>query len=221
MGGVYALVPVKMLRDSKSRLSSILDPEERVTLTLMMLEDVVREIQSSGLVSKILVVTPDERVIRFAERLGIGSFASNSGDLNTDLENALAWCSGDEAGSALIVLADLPTLSGDDLRHIIEQVSRDPIVVISPSRDGGTNVLFMHPCGLIRPSFGVGSYERHILLLKSISTDVRIYRSLGTSLDIDTPDDVRELLATKDSSNSPLKSLVYLRTIIKMSNSSI
>ncbi len=109
-----------MLRDSKTRLSSILDPKERATLTLLMLEDVVTTIQSSELVNRVLIVTPDEQVTRFAEELDVESLLSNSNDLNLDLENAVSWCSRSGAESTMIVLADLPTFSKEDIINMLE-----------------------------------------------------------------------------------------------------
>ncbi|MGD0805461.1 MAG: 2-phospho-L-lactate guanylyltransferase [Candidatus Bathyarchaeia archaeon] len=210
---VYALLPVKRLHDSKSRLSNILDTEERETLTLLMLEDVVKTIQASELALRILIVTPDEKVIRFAKGLCIDSLVSDSGDLNRDLEEALAWCSKTGAESALIVLADLPILSEEDIKRIISPSSQSPNAVIAPSKDGGTNVLFLHPCDLITPSFGVGSFERHILKLRSIGADVRVYRSVSTALDIDTPEDMREFLDKNNNLLHAPKSLTYLEKI--------
>jgi len=212
-GGVYGVIPVKRLRDSKSRLSSILNPNERATLTLLMLEDVVTNIQSSELVHRVLIVTPDEHVTRFAKELGVESLLSNSDDLNLDLENAVAWCSRSGAESTLIVLADLPTLSNEDIRNIIEPTFFNSAAVIAPSKDGGTNALFLHPCGLIKPSFGVGSFERHMLQLGSVNAFVRVYRSMSISLDIDTHEDVQELLQKKNSFRHPPKSLIYLEKL--------
>jgi len=211
-GGVYVVVPVKRLWDTKSRLSSILYPDERVTLTLLMLEHVVTTLRSSEQVFKVIIVTPDEKFVRFADEFGVESLVSDSGDLNIDLENAVAWCSRSGAESVLITLADLPALLSEDVRNILEPTDRSPYAVISPSTDGGTNILFLHPSSLIKPSFGVGSFERHLLLLRSAGAAVRIYRSIGTQLDIDTPEDVRELLRGK-TSFSPPKSLIYLEKL--------
>jgi 2-phospho-L-lactate guanylyltransferase len=214
MSGIYAVIPVKLLRDSKSRLSSILDPEKRETLTLLMLEDVVNTIQSSRLIEKILVVTPDEKVIQLTRRLDVDSLASNFNDLNRDLETGLAWCQKNGAKSILIVLADLPAITGGDLKHIIGLTYDVPNAVIAPSRDDGTNVLLLHPCDLISPSFGLESYERHMLKLKSVGVEVKVYQSNGTALDIDTPKDVLEFSRKKSYFFHHLKSWNYLHTII-------
>jgi 2-phospho-L-lactate guanylyltransferase len=211
--GVFAVIPVKLLSDSKSRLSGILNPEQRRILTLFMLEDVLAAIRSSALVERILVVTPDVQVIRFAQGLSVESIESSFGDLNRDLEFALESCKVNQLGSALIVLADLPTLSVSDLRNIIETCLGNPSGVISPSGDGGTNVLLLHPCDLIRPNFGLGSFERHMEELRSKGSEVSVYRSEGTLLDIDSPKDVYKLLR-RSSNSSPLKSLNYIQTII-------
>ncbi len=74
-------------------------------------------------------------------------------------------------------------------------------------------MLFLHPCDLIKPSFGVGSFERHMLQLGSVGAVVRVYKSMSTSLDIDTHVDVQELLEKKNSFSRPPKSLIYLEKL--------
>src|SRR5688500_20317923 len=67
--GVSAVVPVKDLRGTKSRLAPILDPGARAGLTLYMMGRVVRAIAEAG-VEDVCVVSPDWIVLEEAKRRG-------------------------------------------------------------------------------------------------------------------------------------------------------
>ena len=57
---VYAIVPVKRIGVSKRRLSESLSPQERKSLTVAMLEDVLKALKAS-VVTKVLVVSNDPK----------------------------------------------------------------------------------------------------------------------------------------------------------------
>ena len=61
--GVSAVVPVKDLQGTKSRLAPILDPGARAGLTLYMMGRVVAAIRSAG-VEDVCVVSPDRIVLK-------------------------------------------------------------------------------------------------------------------------------------------------------------
>ena len=61
VAGVHAVVPVKDLRGTKSRLAPILDPGARAGLTMYMMGRVVRAILESG-IEDVCVVSPSRRV---------------------------------------------------------------------------------------------------------------------------------------------------------------
>ena len=67
--GISAVVPVKDLQGTKSRLAPILNPGARAGLTLYMMGRVVAAIRSSG-VEDVCVVSPDGIVLNEAQRRG-------------------------------------------------------------------------------------------------------------------------------------------------------
>ena len=69
---LHAIVPVKSLALAKSRLSEMLDSGERHALALAMLEDVLRLLQSTPVVTRFGVVSRDPTVLQLAYRMGAG-----------------------------------------------------------------------------------------------------------------------------------------------------
>src|SRR5208283_811981 len=151
---VYAVVPVKSLRASKKRLSSVLSPQERGQLTLAMLEDVLSALQTST-VNDIVVVSNDLRVHELAGKFDAKYLSQKIGGLNSAIEKAIEWCIQRGAEAVLIVPADLPLLSSEEVDRIVKLGNcEQQIVVLSSSYNGGTNALFLNPPNLIRICFG-------------------------------------------------------------------
>ena len=65
-----ALIPVKNLEDSKSRLLSRLPDGLRRRLTLAMLEDLIAALAATPGIDRIAVTTPDETVATHARAAG-------------------------------------------------------------------------------------------------------------------------------------------------------
>ena len=65
-----ALIPVKKLEESKSRLLSSLPSETRQALTLAMLEDLIEALSASREITRIAVTTPDSTVAEHAKAAG-------------------------------------------------------------------------------------------------------------------------------------------------------
>src|SRR4029450_2604087 len=82
---VSAVVPVKDLRGTKSRLAPILDPGARAGLTVYMMGRVVGAV-GSGRVEDICGVSPDRIVLHEAQKRGASPLVQESRGLNPALE---------------------------------------------------------------------------------------------------------------------------------------
>ena len=82
---VSAVVPVKDLQGTKSRLAPILDPGARAGLTLYMMGRVVAAIREAG-IEDVCVVSPDRIVLNEAQRRGAKPLVQESRGLNPALE---------------------------------------------------------------------------------------------------------------------------------------
>ena len=66
----FAIVPVKRFENAKTRLSSILDMDDRIRLSLLMLKDTLHVLSVVHLLTKVITVSADKRVEEIAAKYG-------------------------------------------------------------------------------------------------------------------------------------------------------
>jgi len=207
-----AVVPVKSLREAKSRLSGALTPQERATLTHDLLDHVLGAIYESGAVDAVAVISPDFYGLSLP--LWVVPIEQTKQGLNGLLEHGRTWAMSEGAGALMVIFADLPLLTPGDIRNIIELGKHSGTVVLAPDRHGqGTNIMLSHPIEMARFAYGPHSFQEHQTLAREAGAHVEIYNSPGTTLDIDTPDDMAQVTL----SNSP-KSKSRVETTVPMDN---
>ncbi len=191
-----AIVPVKGLGDAKGRLRDVLSPPEREDLTLWMLERVLRAFAEPQMVSRVCVVTPDARVAKHAEERGAVALRERGrGGLNVALEEARREARIHGAEACLVALGDLPLLQAGEVVGMLACGEDTGACVAAPDRHGrGTNALLVRPLDTLPLLFGSESYGRHLEAARSRRVRLETYHSSGTGLDVDTADDLRELL---------------------------
>jgi 2-phospho-L-lactate guanylyltransferase len=192
LSGVSAVVPVKDLQGTKSRLAPILNPGARAGLTLYMMGRVVAAIRASG-VEDVCVVSPDRIVLNEAQRRGAIPLVQESRGLNPALEEGRRRALGLGASTLLVVPADLPLLEEEDVRAVL-QVSEGQAVVISP--DGarsGTNALLTRPPDALPFAFGPDSFEAHLEAARKRGLDVKVCERSHLAFDLDTAGDLAQL----------------------------
>ncbi len=198
----YAVVPVKHLSSSKSRLATILTPEDRKRLTLVMLEDVLTAIRNSAIQGTI-VVGSDLCVCELATNTGVTFINEKARGLNPAIGDSIKCCMQRGADSVLVLPADIPLISSTDIERIIELAGNaESIVVVSPSKNWGTNALYLRPPNLIPVSYGFGSFKRHIRHARVRGIPVKVYYSFSVAFDIDSQEDLQELLENSSTTLS-------------------
>lgn len=196
---VYAVVPVKNLGASKKRLSSVLSPQERGQLTLAMLEDVLNALRASS-ISNIVVMSNDLRVHELAGKFDAVPLSQKTSGLNSAIEEATQWCMQQGADAVLVLPADIPMLSSEEVDRLVKMGNYGKqTIVLSSSYDGGTNALFQSPPNLIHVCFGARSFEKHIKEAQSKGVCIRIYHSTKVAADIDSAEDLSKLLKTENN----------------------
>ena len=192
---LFAIVPVKDLEESKSRLSSYLSPREREVLTLAMLNHVLVTLREVGFVERVGVVSPSTRALLVAEDLEAAALLQQSRGLNNALEEGRNWAISQGASSLLVLPADLPYLSEFDVRMLTTLARDERAAVISPDEaEEGTNALLMRPANAMPFAFGPGSYETHRRTARERGLEVGIYKHASVSHDVDTLDDLQALI---------------------------
>ncbi len=190
---LWLLVPVKPFGEGKSRLAEALSPGARTTLSQAMLAHILHSVQATNLLAGVLVVSRDQQALAQAEQAGAQILLENGHDLNDALTQASQQAVAYGAEAILVLPADLPLLTPDDVQQLYTLGAAQPGVVITPSPDGGTNALLLHPPGVIEFAFGPGSFERHRQLAHLAKRPVQVFESSTLALDVDWPEDLNSL----------------------------
>src|SRR5260221_7684107 len=163
----FAVVPVRALDGSKSRLGGQLDAEEREALVAGLLARTIRAAREAPSLSGVVVVSPDPEVLRAATAEGAEAVQQSGVGLNGALRDGRAWAAGRGATAILVLPADLPLVSADEVEAVLRQSSAgaqpgQALVAVTPDRHGeGTNVLLVAPPSAIPFAFGPDSRRSH------------------------------------------------------------
>ena len=192
---IWAIVPVKPLRLGKSRLSGVLSDSERADLNRMFLEQTLEVLRNTPPISQTIVISRDPAALAIARELGARTVLEDgTPDMNSALTRATMLARNYATRGVLVLPADLPLLTKDDVLDFIGHLQKSPCVVISPDRhENGTNALLMSPGGLIKYDFGNGSFAKHCELARAIGAKLEIVRNEHIELDLDTPADLKLL----------------------------
>jgi len=194
---IFTFIPVKDLKRAKSRLSPILQPEERKLFCLKMLADVVNTVKHAKCIQKTIVVSKDNEVLSFSEKLQVSSFKERGFGLNRALSEAIKCYALQEATSALILPADIPLVKPEDIIEFSLLKEKNSIV-ISPSRDEkGTNALLMKLPNVLPLLYGKHSFQLFVKEAKRKGLSIHIVRSKRLGLDVDTVKDLADFLANE------------------------
>jgi 2-phospho-L-lactate guanylyltransferase len=189
---LWVIIPVKPLKRAKSRLSTVLSPEQRYQFSEAMFRRVLDVTTHIPQVAGTLVVSRDTKALAIAREYGAKTIQeSGTPELNPALLRATQVVRSWNAQAVLILPADLPFLDKDDLLQLIDKGKRGPCIVIAPDNErNGTNALLVRPAGLIEYAYGEGSYMRHIRIAREAGAEVYVYQSERLLLDIDLPQDL-------------------------------
>jgi 2-phospho-L-lactate guanylyltransferase len=190
-----AILPVKSFGAAKQRLAESFGAGFRQALAQAMFTDVLRSLRRAPELDEIVVVTSDRVAESAADGHGVRVLADTAQAGQSEaaligIRHALA----EGFERAVLVPGDTPLMERDDLARLLAPAV--PGVVIVPDRHGtGTNALVLTPPDAIAPSFGPGSFARHVALAEAAGVPHRVERVSALELDVDTPGDLAELAA--------------------------
>ena len=188
---LWAIIPVKPLKNAKSRLSPVLMPDQRFELAQAMLRHVLSVTTTIQQVTGVLVISRDTKALAIAREMGAKTLQEGAmSNLNPALMRATMVVESWRADGVLILPADLPFINADDIRGLIHMALDRSIVVATDKARDGTNALLVRPPGAIEFEYGGGSFERHIRRAENAGLQAFIYESDRLALDIDLPDDL-------------------------------
>jgi 2-phospho-L-lactate guanylyltransferase len=192
---VWAIVPVKPLRLGKSRLAEVLTQDERADLNRRLLAHTLDTLTAIPEIEQVLVISRDPAALALARGYGAKTVQENGApQLNLALARATIVAKNYATQGVLIVPVDLPLITTEDVRAMLEHAANPPVVVVAPDRHKeGTNALLVCPVGLINYEFGVGSYKRHCARAIQAGARLEICELPSLALDMDLPEDLEIL----------------------------
>jgi 2-phospho-L-lactate guanylyltransferase len=201
---LWAIVPVKPLRRGKSRLAGTLSEEERTELNRSLLKNTLKTLSDLKELEEVLVISRDPQALTIARNYGARTVQEDGQpELNTALKRATVIAQVYATRGVLILPADLPLVTREDVLTLLERANEPPVVVIAPDRHGkGTNALLISPIGLIDYDFGEDSFQRHCQRAKESGARLEIVNLPTLGLDLDLPEDL-ELVRKFDFMKMP------------------
>ena len=194
-----ALIPVKRLEESKSRLLPQLPDARRQALTLAMLEDLIESLSKTTGIDRIAVTTPDPVVAEHARRAGAEILMREEPGLNGALEDGRERLKPATGEGFLIVLGDVAGAQSTDFEKMLEAGAKSeaPCVWLAPSSDGGTSALLQYPATAISCCFGRESASRHRAAAEAANVAYHEIELDSLLIDLDQPEDLDAFLETK------------------------
>ena len=193
----YAIVPVKRFENAKTRLSSILDTDDRIRLSLLMLEDTLQILSVIRSLSQVITVSADKRVEEIALKYGANFLLEEKErGVNSAVALADSYCMKKAADATMVIPHDLPLLDSTDISKACELAENESrCIVICPSlRYDGTNMLLRKPPSIIATFYDADSYNMHVRAAIRLGIPVKRLFSKALMHDIDTPEDVLEII---------------------------
>jgi 2-phospho-L-lactate guanylyltransferase len=192
---VHVIIPFKGLAESKSRLAKEISDDLRKHLVTAMLSDVVSAVSSSKRVNHLIIITSDKEIESIIPKKATLLLEDKPRGINQAINEATEYSTTKmHAEAALVIPADLPLIKPQDIDTVILRGKQKPAVILSPSLNGGTNILYRNPPQIIEPKFGKNSFQAHLEESRKRNIEPKIYNSPRVSLDLDEIEDIKKFI---------------------------
>lgn len=182
---MLAIVPVKGLDGAKTRLASLLSPEERGRLVLRMLDQVLAACAGCTAVERTLLVTPEPALAPSGVDVLVDGGGGHAAAVSAALDDERA------AAGAVVVMADCPLVTSASLERLIDAAR--PVALVR-AEDGGVNALALRMPIPFAPAFGVaGGATRTIERARRAGTEPALLVDPLLAFDVDRPSDLERL----------------------------
>ena len=190
----WALVPAKPFEFAKSRLAEALPDATRRQLARELLEHTLDVLRVTRGLEGIAVISRAPEVHAIARAHGALALPETSAHLAEIVDGGLDALRERGASGALVVLADLPGLSADDVSGMLQLGELHSLVIAPDEREEGTNALLVAPPDRMRTCFGRhGSFRAHQERAAAMNIDITVFRAPSLAFDLDTADDLFRL----------------------------
>ena len=202
---MWAIIPINEFSRSFTRLSSVLDLEQRMELAKNL---------SSRLIQILLTVDEVEKIVLFTrEKNWPGELQHSKLVLRKDedkkplkqkIDSVADWAYGSGAKKMMYLSIDLPLVEKKDITQIIDS-HKHGLTLVQAKKDGGTNALIADLPRKINFQFGADSFRKHLEAAKLEKLKTNIQSSEGLSFDLDDHEDWEFLIKYYQPEKNPLK----------------
>jgi 2-phospho-L-lactate/phosphoenolpyruvate guanylyltransferase len=190
----WVIVLIKDFASAKQRLQPALGPKARQALARRNAELAVRAAAAGD---RVLVVAGSDKVAGLATGWGADVLVEPRQEgQNVAAARGIARAVEGGADAVLLLSSDLPLVTIDAVREVLESSSRldAPVAVAVPAVGrGGTNALYLRPPGAIALNFGSDSLAKFRHEAESRGVSFVVHRSDAMALDLDEPGDLARL----------------------------
>jgi 2-phospho-L-lactate guanylyltransferase len=210
---IWLIIPVKSLKESKSRLANVLTEDQRKELTWLLLLQLIEVSRQVSRIQRILIVTPDPEVESLVSPHDtITLLESGKQGLNEALAESRDYAAAD-ADCILILPCDLPFISRLDIEMLLAPLAdldsksisgsseqNRPMMVICPDEHGdGTNALLLCKPKDFTFNFGPDSFKKHLEEASLRGLKINMVKPDGVKFDLDSEEDWHEFVKRTSS----------------------
>ncbi len=204
------IIPMKSAR-VKSRLSAVLSEERRTEFSRVLLSDLFGVLREARILRFSQVVSSDRKTLDYATKMGANAIPEDAdAGVNKAVIRVLATIGGNE--SVLVLPSDLALLKPSELGRLLQLKSAGLDVVLAPSRSfNGTNALLFSSGSDFPLSYDDDSFWNHLGTCGRLGLSAGVCCERGLMFDVDTPDDLRLLAASR----SKRRSVAFARAALR------
>jgi len=197
------LIPFKSLATAKQRLAPVLDQGRRSQLAEAMLRDVLHAAAGVKSGIDVALVTGDLHAQMLAGEFGFIVIADPRNESETAaIEMATAWCEERGYDTTIVVPADIPLITSEELHRVLDAAPVEGAVLVPAYDRRGSNCILRRPASIIPLRFGNDSFLPHCESMRRTGKELVILELPGIGLDIDNPHELEMLVARAGESQA-------------------
>ena len=192
---IWAIIPVKSLQKTKSRLANVLSPSQRATLTQQLLRRTLHTLQQVPALEQLVVVSRDETVAGEATAHHARVVVEKDGDgLNEAVSLGKAYAASKGAQAVLVLPSDLPFIEATDIEMMLAVgktavFPTNTLIICSDQHQQGTNALYLPASLNFAFKYGRYSYQQHLAEANRHQLHIHTISIPGLQFDLDTEQD--------------------------------
>lgn len=208
--------------DGKSRLSiekgGFFDISKREELNKCLAEDTYKTLINSRVFDEVLFGVPTSSdIVPFFQDRRLEFILLESENINGQLWEAQNITKNEGFEKLLIIASDLPVIGSQYVSSLDEDLEKfrnendNNGILINPSRNLGSATIYQSPPNLMRIELGRSNFNLETQIANSVNKPLKVVLNSSGMLDLDNPEDVREIYRLMKISEQRNKTFDFLR----------